>query len=37
MAREQMLKSSLPNIVLRNIWRLYDIDKDGQLDQGLHH
>jgi GTPase SAR1 family protein len=31
-AREEMLKSKLPNSVLRRIWNLSDIDKDGMLD-----
>lgn len=31
-AREQMMKSKLPNSVLRRIWVLADIDEDGMLD-----
>ncbi|KAI6237274.1 hypothetical protein M3Y95_00247800 [Aphelenchoides besseyi] len=31
-AKEYMLKSKLPNSVLGKIWKLSDIDKDGQLD-----
>jgi len=31
-AKEHMLKSKLPNSVLGKIWKLSDIDKDGQLD-----
>jgi hypothetical protein len=33
-AKEHMLKSSLPNSVLGKIWKLSDLDKDGQLDAG---
>jgi len=32
-AREEMVKSKLPNSVLRRIWNLADIDKDGMLDR----
>lgn len=32
-AREEMIKSKLPNSVLRRIWNLADIDKDGMLDR----
>lgn len=32
-AREEMMKSKLPNSVLRRIWALSDIDNDGQLDK----
>lgn len=32
-AKEHMLKSKLPNSVLGKIWKLADVDKDGQLDQ----
>ncbi len=32
-ARQEMMKSKLPNSVLRRIWALSDIDKDGQLDR----
>ena len=32
-AREEMVKSKLPNSVLRRIWALSDIDKDGMLDK----
>lgn len=32
-AREEMMKSKLPNSVLRRIWALSDIDQDGQLDR----
>ena len=32
-AREEMLKSKLPNSVLRRVWNLSDIDKDGMLDR----
>lgn len=31
-AKEHMLQSKLPNSVLGKIWKLSDIDKDGQLD-----
>ncbi|KAI1720662.1 cytoskeletal-regulatory complex EF hand domain-containing protein [Ditylenchus destructor] len=31
-AKEHMLKSKLPNSVLGKIWKLADVDKDGQLD-----
>jgi len=31
-AKEQLVKSKLPNSVLVNIWNLADIDKDGLLD-----
>ena len=31
-AREEMIKSKLPNTVLKRIWNLADIDKDGMLD-----
>lgn len=30
--RKEMLKSKLPNSVLRKIWALADVDKDGYLD-----
>ena len=32
-AREEMMKSKLPNSVLRRIWALSDIDNDGHLDR----
>ncbi|CAB3397020.1 unnamed protein product [Caenorhabditis bovis] len=32
-AKEHMVKSKLPNSVLGKIWKLADIDKDGQLDE----
>jgi len=32
-AREEMMKSKLPNSVLRRIWALSDIDQDGMLDR----
>ena len=32
-AREEMVKSKLPNSVLRRVWALSDIDKDGMLDR----
>ncbi|XP_062517678.1 EH domain-containing protein 3-like [Corticium candelabrum] len=32
-AREEMVKSKLPNSVLKKIWSLADVDKDGMLDQ----
>ncbi|XP_015917697.1 EH domain-containing protein 1 [Parasteatoda tepidariorum] len=31
-AKQEMVKSKLPNTVLGKIWKLSDIDKDGQLD-----
>lgn len=31
-AKEHMLKSKLPNSVLGKIWKLADVDQDGQLD-----
>lgn len=31
-AKEEMLKSKLPNTVLGKIWKLSDVDKDGYLD-----
>lgn len=31
-AKEHMVKSKLPNSVLGKVWKLADIDKDGQLD-----
>lgn len=31
-AKSEMVKSKLPNTVLGKIWKLSDIDKDGQLD-----
>ncbi|CAI4224661.1 unnamed protein product [Auanema sp. JU1783] len=31
-AKEHMVKSKLPNAVLGKIWKLADVDKDGQLD-----
>lgn len=31
-AKAEMVKSKLPNTVLGKIWKLSDIDKDGQLD-----
>ncbi|XP_045470249.1 EH domain-containing protein 1-like isoform X3 [Harmonia axyridis] len=33
MAKEELLKSKLPNTVLGKIWRLADIDQDGFLDR----
>ena len=33
LAREEMIKSKLPNSVLRRVWALSDIDKDGMLDR----
>ena len=33
-AKREMVKSKLPNTVLGKIWKLADIDRDGQLDQG---
>ena len=32
-AREEMMKSKLPNSVLRRVWVLSDIDQDGMLDR----
>ena len=32
-AREEMMRSKLPNSVLRRIWNLSDIDEDGMLDR----
>ena len=32
-AREEMIRSKLPNSVLRRIWALSDIDEDGMLDR----
>lgn len=32
-AREEMMKSKLPNSVLRRVWTLADIDEDGMLDR----
>ena len=32
-AREEMMRSKLPNSVLRRIWALSDIDQDGMLDR----
>lgn len=32
-ARDVMVRSKLPNSVLKKIWGLADLDKDGQLDQ----
>jgi len=31
-AKAEMVKSKLPNAVLGKVWRLSDLDKDGQLD-----
>lgn len=31
-AKEEMLKSKLPNTVLAKIWKLSDVDRDGHLD-----
>ncbi|KAJ1363189.1 hypothetical protein KIN20_022998 [Parelaphostrongylus tenuis] len=31
-AKEHMVKSKLPNAVLGKIWKLADVDRDGQLD-----
>ena len=31
-AKQEMLKSKLPNNVLGKIWKLSDVDKDGMLD-----
>lgn len=31
-AKAEMVKSKLPNSVLGKIWKLADVDKDGQLD-----
>ena len=33
LAREEMVRSKLPNSVLRRVWALSDIDKDGMLDR----
>lgn len=40
-AKREMVKSKLPNSVLGKVWRLSDIDRDGQLDKdefalGMH-
>ena len=32
-AKKEMVKSKLPNSVLGKVWKLADIDKDGQLDK----
>lgn len=32
-AKREMVKSKLPNTVLGKVWKLADIDRDGQLDQ----
>ena len=32
-AREEMIRSKLPNSVLRRVWALSDIDEDGMLDR----
>ena len=32
-ARKEMMKSKLPNSVLRRVWNLSDIDLDGMLDR----
>ncbi|XP_003744873.1 EH domain-containing protein 3 [Galendromus occidentalis] len=32
-AKQQMVKSNLPNSILGKIWRLADIDRDGALDE----
>ncbi len=32
-ARQELMKSKLPNSVLRRIWALADIDEDGMLDR----
>ncbi|XP_003744278.1 EH domain-containing protein 3 [Galendromus occidentalis] len=32
MAKDEMLKSKLPSVVLGKVWSLSDLDKDGQLD-----
>jgi len=32
-AKKEMVKSKLPNSVLGKVWKLSDIDKDGQLDK----
>lgn len=31
-AKEELIKSKLPNSVLAKIWRIADVDKDGMLD-----
>lgn len=31
-AKQEMVKSKLPNTVLGKIWRLADVDRDGHLD-----
>ena len=31
-AKQEMVKSKLPNSVLGKIWKLADVDKDGMLD-----
>ncbi|CAH0556981.1 unnamed protein product [Brassicogethes aeneus] len=32
-AKEELIKSKLPNMILSKIWRLSDVDKDGYLDK----
>ena len=32
-AKKEMVKSKLPNSVLGKVWKLSDVDKDGQLDK----
>jgi Ca2+-binding EF-hand superfamily protein len=31
-AKQEMIKSKLPNNILGKIWKLSDVDKDGMLD-----
>ena len=31
-AKQEMIKSKLPNNVLGKVWKLSDVDKDGMLD-----
>jgi hypothetical protein len=31
-AKQEMIKSKLPNAVLGKVWKLADVDKDGMMD-----
>ena len=35
-AKSEMIKSKLPNNVLGKIWKLSDVDKDGEQQTNIH-